>query len=105
MINDIDVFDITTANVLLAAVNYPKIEKGSPTYELFKIYYASQISTFERRIRSSTKTVLTDKESQNLAVLYAQFIHGYMTGVFVAPVGLQAAILGITNSPLGAESI
>ena len=107
MINNLDQFDVTNANILLRGVNAPLINKNNAFYQVFKIYYYKNIQKVANQTKTDEKIAIhqIDTESQNLAILYSMFTHGHMTGVTLPSKGLEIAISGITNTPLGAENI
>jgi len=105
-IDDLDNFDITNANILLRGVNAPLINKNNAFYQVFKIFYYKNITRIAKETKTDNKnaTNVIDVESQNLALLYSMHIHGHMTGTSLPSKGLQIAISGIDNTPLGSEN-
>lgn len=109
MVNIVDLaeFDFTVANVLLSSVNSPAISVYSAIFITFSIYYYNNINNPESTINKNTivttsnvKDTTNYIDSINIALLYNEFIHGYMTGIYIPSNGFLGAILGRKNAPL-----
>jgi len=100
-------FDFIETNVLLSAVNSPAIVLYSDIFALFSLYYYQNINDPESTVNKNIIVPLNNTEdatnyidSINVALLYSEFIHGSMTGIYLPSTGFLGAILNRKNAPL-----
>ncbi|MGL6107563.1 hypothetical protein [Romboutsia sp.] len=104
---NLDEFDFTEANILLSSVNSPAISKYSAIFKLFSIYYYKNIKDEESTVNINIIAPIENGidsgnyiDSINVAILYDEFIHGYMTSIYLPSHGFLGAILNRKNAPL-----